>query len=284
MRWIVGSSLRFRFVVLVAGAAMMFFGGQQAPRPCRLTPSPSSPSRASRSRRPASGSRRPRWRAWSPSRWSRRCTACRAWTRAFEVGPPALVDRASLQARNRHLPRAPARGRASGDRRSDPAHVGGTTLHHADDVDDEPRDEDRRLVEDALPHAALDDRLLEDQGASPARARRRERRHLGRAPAAAARAGRSGADAGPRRDAGAGHGDDGRLARRGSPQILVRSRHRHRRVRRHLESASLDPAHPAHRRPCRPGAVPVEGADGQSVRLGHVADVAEGHSRSQATR
>ena len=29
MRWVVGSSLRFRFVVLVAGAAMMFFGGQK---------------------------------------------------------------------------------------------------------------------------------------------------------------------------------------------------------------------------------------------------------------
>ena len=29
MRWIVGSSLRFRFVVLVAGAAMMFFGAQK---------------------------------------------------------------------------------------------------------------------------------------------------------------------------------------------------------------------------------------------------------------
>jgi len=29
MRWVVGSSLRFRFVVLVAGAAMLFFGGQK---------------------------------------------------------------------------------------------------------------------------------------------------------------------------------------------------------------------------------------------------------------
>ena len=29
IRWIVGSSLKFRFIVVVAGAAMMFFGGQQ---------------------------------------------------------------------------------------------------------------------------------------------------------------------------------------------------------------------------------------------------------------
>jgi Cu/Ag efflux pump CusA len=29
IRWIVGSSLKFRFIVVVAGAAMMFFGVQQ---------------------------------------------------------------------------------------------------------------------------------------------------------------------------------------------------------------------------------------------------------------
>ncbi len=148
IRWIVGTSLRFRFLVVAAGvcadvlrsaAAARDAGGRLSrvcaaargdpddlPRPVRV-----------RGGRPghgpdgagASGDARPR-------------------SRPIEVDSAAVVDRAAVQAGQQHLPCAAARLRAGDDRRADVADLGGAAVHHAADVDDEPRDEDRDLVED----------------------------------------------------------------------------------------------------------------------------------------
>ena len=116
MRWIVGTSLRFRFLVIAAAAAMMLFGAGQL--------------------RDDAGRRLPGVRAARVEIQ----TICLGLSTAeveelvtvpleqalngvagldeiaLEVGPPALVDRADLQARHRPAAR-PAAGRRSAWRR-----------------------------------------------------------------------------------------------------------------------------------------------------------------------
>ena len=73
-------------------------------------------------------------------------------------------------------------------------------------VVDEPDDEDRHFLEGTVGDRHVDDRLLEDRRAPAARARRGECRHLGRAAQDADGAGRAGTVARARRDARRGHG------------------------------------------------------------------------------
>ena len=73
--------------------------------------------------------------------------------------------------------------------------------HAAAAVVDQPGHEDRALLEGDVPARPVDDRLLEDQLPSAARAGRGERADLGRAAEAAADPGRPGTDAAARGDA-----------------------------------------------------------------------------------
>ena len=149
MRWIVGSSLRFRFLVVAAAAALMFFGGARAPATRRWT--------SSRSSRP------PRVEVQ---------TACLGLS-AAEVeelvtvpleealnGVPGVDvirsksvpqlshDRAALQARHELPEGPPARPGAPQHGRADAADLGGAAGHDAAAVGDEPGHEDRPVVED----------------------------------------------------------------------------------------------------------------------------------------
>ena len=75
LRWVVGSSLKFRFIVVALAAGLMFFGRRQLQRHARVDVFPEfAPPRGGGADTRRSGCRRPRWRRWSPFRSSRRST------------------------------------------------------------------------------------------------------------------------------------------------------------------------------------------------------------------
>ncbi len=285
MRWIVGTSLKFRYLVVAAGVAMMVVRrGAAAEHAGGCLPRVRAAARRGADALPRShgarggGARQHAARAVAQRhRGSRR--------HPLQVGPAALVDRAPLQARHGPAPRSPAR--AGARRGGDPgaADVGSAAVHHAGDLDDGPCRQDRRLLADAPDRQALDDRVLEDQGAPPARARRRERRHLGRAPGAVPRPGRSEAHARARGHARADDGGHLDRARRRSPALRRRQPDRHRRLHRHAEPAAGRPARPADRDAERPRSGCDRRGGGQDGSPGRRGDGRRRHAcRSPATQ
>ena len=164
MRWIVGTSLKFRFVVVALAVAMMWFGlGQLRDDAGRRVPRVRATARGDPDALPRSVPGRGRVAGHHPARaGAQRCRG--AGRHALEVGAAAVVDRAHLQARHRPDPGPPARAGAAADRRADAADVGGAARHAAAPLGDQPGDEDRPVVEDALAHRHVDDRLLDDPG------------------------------------------------------------------------------------------------------------------------
>ncbi len=239
MRWIIGSSLKFRFLVVAIAAAMMVFGTQQL----RTMPVDAFPE-------------------FAPPRVEIQ-TICLGLSAAEVESLVSIPLEQSLNGidgldvirsksvpqlssvellfkdGHRHPARAPARAgaRRSGD--AEAADLGGAAVHDAADLDHEPRGQDRRLVEDRRHHPALDDRVLEDQGATPAGPRRGQRRDLGRAPPAAARA-RSTRRGCASATSALEHVMEAHLrrARRGPAALLGRRRDRDRRLHRHAEPAA----------------------------------------------
>ena len=98
------------------------------------------------------------------------------------------------------------------------------------------------------------DHVLEDQAAPAARAGRGGGRHLRRAAPAAPRAGRPGQAGGERRLARAGDGDDIRRRRCRRAPVHRELRRRHRRVRRERRPADERPPRAADRRAARSSA------------------------------
>ena len=145
MRWIIGSSLRFRFLVVAAAAALMVYGaGQLAGRAHGRLPGV----RAAARRGPdhlRSACRRRRPRSSSPSRWSRRSTAWPGSTRSARRRCRSCRRRADLQARDGPHRGAPGRAGAPRHGHADAADLGGAAGDAPADLDDEPRHAHRRL-------------------------------------------------------------------------------------------------------------------------------------------
>ena len=80
IRWIVGTSLKFRFIVLADRRGADALRHRAAAPACRWTSFPSSRRHASRFRPSASDFPRRKWSPWSPFRWSRRSTGWRGST------------------------------------------------------------------------------------------------------------------------------------------------------------------------------------------------------------
>ena len=181
MRWIVGSSLRFRFLVVAAAAALVFFGGREL-QDEKVDVFPEfAPTRVelqtaclglSASEVEELVDRAPRGR---PER--------RAGRRRdpLGVGPAAVPHHAALQARHELPQGPPARPGAPQHGRADASDLGGAAVHDAAGLRDEPDHEDRPVVEVHRPDGPVGDDLLEDPGAAASRPRRGQRRDLGRA-------------------------------------------------------------------------------------------------------
>ena len=180
MRWIVGSSLKFRFVVVAAAArhdglrraaAARHAGGRLPGVRAAARRDPDALPRIDRHGGRSSSSAR---RSSSRSTASTGCDVIRSKSvpqlssieLLFEPGTDILHARQLVQER------------VDGGH-AVPADLGGAAGHHAGDVDDRARREDRRLLEDDVDPAPLDDRLLEDQGAAAANSGRRQRRRSG---------------------------------------------------------------------------------------------------------
>ena len=98
IRWIITQSLRFRFLMVAFGGALMFFGITQVPNmPVDVFPEFAPPRVEIQT--PASACPPPDVERWSPFRSSRPCTASPDWTSALEVGAAAVLDRADLHSR-----------------------------------------------------------------------------------------------------------------------------------------------------------------------------------------
>jgi hypothetical protein len=180
MRWIVGSSLKFRYVVAAAAAGLMFFGVQQMR---------GMPGRLPRVRAPAGRDPDPRpWpvgdRGGVPDHGADGADpqrGPRARPDPLEVGRAALADRAHLRAW-RGPPHRPAARRGAGRHRGvDAADVGRTAGDDPASLGDEPRHEDRDDVGRVLAHRHVDDGVLEGQGTAAPGPWRRQRPDLGRA-------------------------------------------------------------------------------------------------------
>ena len=278
MRWIVSSSVKFRLLAIFIGAAMMFFGAQQL----RDMPMDAFPE-------------------FAPPRVEIQ-TICLGLNAAEVESLVSVPLEQSLNGLDGlHLVRSKSVPQLSSiELQFDPgtdilharqlvaervtvghalaADVGRAAGHHPADVDDGPRREDRRLVEDDVDPAPVDDRLLEDQGAAAAHSRRRQRRDLGRAPGAVPRARRPQPDE-QRRGSRSTGSDGGHLRRPGRrpAAVLERRDHRHRRIHRHARisdcssTTSCRSSHPADL-----AKVAVKGSGANAVRLGDVADLTIG--------
>ena len=254
MRWIIRSSLRFRFLVIAAAAALMIFGAGQL-----------------------QNARTEAFPEFAPPRVEVQTITLglsAEETEEFVTGPleqtlngvpeldmirsttvPQLSSIELIFNKGTDLLRGAA-GRAGAPRGSDPdvADLGGAARDQAAALGGRPGHADRRHLERDVAAAALDDRLLEDQGTPAAGARRGERGDLGRAPPAGARERRPGAHAGQERVARQRHDRHRRLAGRGVAALRgLRQRDRHRRLGRHPEPEARDPARPAVRAAARPG-------------------------------
>ncbi len=183
LRWIVGSSLKFRYLVVALAAAMMFFGVQQL-RHTAIDVFPEFAPPKVEVQTPALG--------LSANQVEQLVTIPLEQTLN---GVPGLDDIRSksveslssiemiFEAGERSADRAAARGRAHRTDLTAAADVGESALHDPAAVRDEPGHEDRAHDDRPRPRPdrPVDDDLLEDQDPPDARAGRRERPDLGRA-------------------------------------------------------------------------------------------------------
>ena len=182
MRWIVGSSLKFRFIVIAVAVALMYFGfGRLHEMPVDVFPefappmveiqTPSLglsaeeveelvtiPLGASAQRRPGFGRHA----------IQERCPICRSIKMYFKPGTDLLTARQVVS-------------RARCAKHGHYAEMVGPARDAAAPLGYQPLHEDRHLVEEALRDRSIDDRLLDDPAAIDERARRGQCGHVGRA-------------------------------------------------------------------------------------------------------
>ena len=186
MRWIVSRSLRFRWLVLFAAAAMMVFGVAQIPN-AKVDVFPEFAPPQVEIQTIALGNSSTEVEELITVPIEEQLQGHRRPRRAaLEVGLAALVDPAHLQARHRRAAGPPARDRAGRAGRADAADLGEPAVDHAAALGDQPDHEDRADLRRAEPDRDVVDRLLEGPPAHPARARRGAGQHLRRAPATSA--------------------------------------------------------------------------------------------------
>ena len=184
MRWIVGSSLRFRYIVVVAGAALMVFGVRRL----RDTPVDVFPEFA-----------QPRVEIQTPSLGLSAAEVEQLVTVPLEQSLQGLPDLETI--RSKSVPQLSSI-QLLFERGTDLLHArqlvqerveavtptlptwSSPAVHDPAALVDEPGHEDRAHLGSPVPDRDVDDRLLEDQGPAVAGTRRRERADLGRAPAA----------------------------------------------------------------------------------------------------
>ena len=251
MRWIVGLSLKFRFIVVALTAFLMFFGVQQLGRHRgRRLPGV----RAAQGRDPH---RRCRAGADRGGRVDHRPAGAvvqrdsRRRDDPVPVGRAVVADRAAVRPGNRPARGTPAGRRADRHDHADAAHLGGAAGDAPAAVGHQPGHEDRALLgrSTARPDGPVDDGVLEDQGSPAACPRCRQRADLGRAAGDAPGAGRSAPAQRAARHARAGHEHDRGRPRRRSGPVLTGPLHRPRRMDRGPERAAGYPPRSAHRDP-----------------------------------
>ena len=161
--WIIGSSLKFRFLVLAIAAALLFFGTQQLRKmPVDVFPEFAPPKVEIQTEGPGMTATEVEELITIPMEDQLRGVPGVA-VRPLLVGDGAVAGRAAVQDGHRPHGRAPARAGApeAGDRRA------AAVVRHAGDaaaaVLDQPGHEDRALVEGPRPDGPVDDRLLDDQ-------------------------------------------------------------------------------------------------------------------------
>ena len=265
MRWIIRSSLRFRFLVVAAATALMIFGaGQLQNARTEAFPEFAPPRVEVQTITTGLSAEETEEFVTGPAGADAQRRA-RARPDSIHDGSPALLDRADLQQGNRSPAGAAGCARAPRGGDAHVADLGSAARDQAACLGGRPGHADRRHLERDVSAAALDDRLLEDQSPPAASARRRERGDLGRAPPAGARERRPAAHEGSERVSRRGHECHRRLPGRGVAALRgLRQRDRHRRLGRHPESEARDPARPAVRDASRP----VEAAGQQPQRQG----------------
>ena len=241
MRWIIKTSLRFRFLVVALARGDDALRRRRSCGTCRSTSSPSSRRRRSRSRPPCLGLTAaeveklvtvPMEQAFNGIAGARRL-------RSKSVAA-ALADRADLQAGHRPDARPPARAGAHGARAPDTLPTwAAPAVHDPAALGDQPGDEDRPVVATGLARSTMSmtaywkirARLLRVPGVANVR-------DLGRAHQACQVAGRPGEAAGANGVTLDQVMEVDRRRPRRRPAAVLRGRvHRHRRLRRHARTS-----------------------------------------------
>ena len=168
MRWIVSRSLRFRWLVLFAAAAMMAFGIAQIPSArVDVFPEFAPPRVEIQTIALGNSSTEVEELITVPIEQALNGVA-RPRRAALQVGLAALLDPAHLRARDRRAESPAAGAGAHRAGHADPADLGQPAVHDAAAVGDEPGHEDRALLRRAEPRRDVVDHVLEDQAAPAA--------------------------------------------------------------------------------------------------------------------
>ena len=249
MRWIVAASLKFRFVVVLAAVAMMVYGVTELRRDARVDVFPEFAPLRVEIQTPTLGLSAAEVEEFVTVPLEHQLNGVPGLDVIRSSSVPQLSSITLIFERGTDLLDCPpARAGAAGDDRSLSSELGGAAGDDAAPLVDQPGDEDRALVGRALLDRAVVHLAAHDPTASAARARRGQRRHLGPAERAAARARRRRADARARRLGEPRHGGDLERPRRASARSLAGRARRDRGVRRHSEPADRGRPRPAGRR------------------------------------
>ena len=241
MRWIVRSSLHFRFIVVALAVGMVAFGATRVSNmPVDVFPEFAPPVRRGPDRGPRDVDRGGRDPHHDPDGAGAQLDA-RARHDALDHRPGPVGDHADLRPRHRSARGPPARERARRNGDPEPAGVGRHPVDAPAALRDQPGDEDRAHVRPLRPDRPLDDRLLDDALAADGGSGRRERRHLGRPLEAAPVPDGPGQAPGPQHDDR--RRDVGRLgrARLRAPEVHGRRQEPGRRLHRDPEPAARHP-------------------------------------------
>ena len=145
MRWIVGSSLKFRFIVVALTAFLMFFGVQQLGNTAvDVFPEFAPPKVEVHTVAIGLAPTEVEELITVPLEQSFNGIPGRG-DNPFQVGRAAVADRAAVRAGNRSAGGPPAGGGANRDGYPDAAQLGGPTRHASAAVGDQPGAEDRAI-------------------------------------------------------------------------------------------------------------------------------------------
>ena len=231
MRWIVSRSLRFRWLVLFAAAAMMVLGVSQIPNAkVDVFPEFAPPQVEIQTIALGNSSTEVEELITVPIEEQLQGIDGVDELRSKSVSQLSAI-RIIFKRRHGRAAGPPARDRARRAGHADAADLGSPAVDHAAALGDQPDHEDRPHLQGAEPDRDVVDRLLEGAPAHPARAGRRAGQHLRRAPRPAPRAGRPGEARQERRLARRGDEDDLRGGRRRRAPVRGQLRRRHRRLR-----------------------------------------------------